>query len=475
MPGLFDPEVDPSVIEGGGVPLELPQASKPAGSKWKELAPLLAMLPLAAKGGGRVGVAALLQGFQQARQQREQQGRLDAKDAQAEAYRQAQLSSLESSRQAAQQNAEAGRQQQFVNSFQTGLEGIDNPEALAAYIKLQSQLAQSVGLRDLNLESMAPAPTVLQQRAAKKRLADLEKQFGAGKLMEMGPQFTYQLPGEPQPVAFDELLRRAGQSRDPNFVAPPAAPKDKRGFSPKEITLDGGRTHFTANYDPDTGQYYGIGSDRPLTAKPGFQVQEWQKPDKPDTGPRQRYNIQTYTKPDGQTGFIRVNLDTGEATPVSLPDGAGAGNASDTQRLSRAYLDRTTSSDTTAKSFEAQLAALGSQLDVRLPNLLKSSAGQQYQQAKDEFINAALRRESGAAIQPSEYTRFDKIYFVMPGDTAATIKQKQIARKRVIDGFRVAAGNLGTASPSAPEQTAPTATGGIPSYQEYLQRQKGPK
>jgi len=118
---------------------------------------------------------------------------------------------------------------------------------------------------------------VLQQRAAKKRIAELDKQFGA-KLMEMGPQFTYALPGEDKPVSFDELLRRAGQGRDANYVAPPVAPKDKRGFATKEITLDGGRTHFTANYDPDTGQFYGIGSDRPLAAKAGFQVQEWTRP-----------------------------------------------------------------------------------------------------------------------------------------------------------------------------------------------------
>jgi hypothetical protein len=41
------------------------------------------------------------------------------------------------------------------------------------------------------------------------------------------------------------------------------------------------------------------------------------------------------------------------------------------------------------------------------------------------------------------------IYFVQPGDTAATIKQKQQARQRVITGFRQAAGNLGKGDPAS--------------------------
>lgn len=168
-----------------------------------------------------------------------------------------------------------------------------------------------------------------------------------------------------------------------------------------------------------------------------------QADDKAATAPRERFNVQPILLPDGTTGLVRINMDTGETTRVTLPDGAGSGRGTDTERLSKAYLDRSSASDVTARGFETQLAALGSQLDVKLPNLIKSESGQQYMQAKDEFINASLRRESGAAIQPSEYTRYDKIYFVQPGDTLATIKQKQAARERVIQGFKVAAGNMG--------------------------------
>jgi hypothetical protein len=272
MASLFDPELDPSMIEGGGVPLDLPQPAKTSGSKWKELAPLLAILPIALKRGGRVGGAALLQGFQQAQQQREQQSRQEAIDAEQRSYRDRQLSSLDDQRRATAESAELQRRQQFLTQFGSGLDGLDTPEAVQAYLALQAVQGDALGVPRAQLEAMAPAPTVLQQKAAKKRLADLDTQFGA-KLMEMGPQFTYSLPGEPQPVSFDELLRRAGQSKDPNFVAPPSAKTDKRGFTPKDITLNG--TRMTANYDPDTGQYYAVGdTTTPLAGT----ILEYQKP-----------------------------------------------------------------------------------------------------------------------------------------------------------------------------------------------------
>lgn len=171
---------------------------------------------------------------------------------------------------------------------------------------------------------------------------------------------------------------------------------------------------------------------------------------KPPTEPRQRFNVQPITNADGTTGLVRINMDTGETSPVDLPNGAGSGRASDTQRLSGAYYDRTTKAQQNLTPFETKLATLGPQADVQFPTLLQSEQGQLYSQGRDEFINAALRRESGAAIQPSEYDRYDRIYFVRPGDKPAVIRQKQAARERVIKGFKLAAGNLAPATASGP-------------------------
>lgn len=160
-------------------------------------------------------------------------------------------------------------------------------------------------------------------------------------------------------------------------------------------------------------------------------------------GPRDRFSVQSVTNPDGTTGLIRVNMDTGDVSSVALPNGADSGRATEAQRIGAAYLARTTESDRLSRDFEKGIVTLGGQIDPKLPNLLTSPAGRDYRQAQDEFINAALRRESGAAIAPSEYDRFAKIYFIQPGDTPSTMKQKQAARVRVIEGFKLAAGALG--------------------------------
>ena len=63
-----------------------------------------------------------------------------------------------------------------------------------------------------------------------------------------------------------------------------------------------------------------------------------------------------------------------------------------------------------------------------------------YEQAKRDFINANLRRESGAAIAASEFDSAEKQYFPVPGDSQAVIQQKRRNRETVIKSLRVASG-----------------------------------
>jgi len=65
---------------------------------------------------------------------------------------------------------------------------------------------------------------------------------------------------------------------------------------------------------------------------------------------------------------------------------------------------------------------------------------QQVAQARINFITAILRKESGAAIGASEFATAEKNYFPKPGDDAATIAQKQAARKTAIKAMEVQAG-----------------------------------
>jgi post-segregation antitoxin (ccd killing protein) len=58
---------------------------------------------------------------------------------------------------------------------------------------------------------------------------------------------------------------------------------------------------------------------------------------------------------------------------------------------------------------------------------------QQYRQAQRDFVNAVLRKESGAAISQSEFDNASKQYFPQPGDTPQVIAQKAKNRQTAID------------------------------------------
>lgn len=68
-------------------------------------------------------------------------------------------------------------------------------------------------------------------------------------------------------------------------------------------------------------------------------------------------------------------------------------------------------------------------------NWTQSPQQQQVEQAQRDFINAALRRESGAAIADSEFSNARLQYFPQPGDSAQVIAQKKQNRDLATRGI----------------------------------------
>ena len=73
-------------------------------------------------------------------------------------------------------------------------------------------------------------------------------------------------------------------------------------------------------------------------------------------------------------------------------------------------------------------------------NAMMSKNQQSIEQAQRDFINAVLRKESGASISPQEFENAQKQYFPQPGDGADVIKQKDKNRQTAIAGLEVASG-----------------------------------
>jgi hypothetical protein len=79
----------------------------------------------------------------------------------------------------------------------------------------------------------------------------------------------------------------------------------------------------------------------------------------------------------------------------------------------------------------------------------RSNEGVAYTDAKDSWIGAKLRKESGAAINADEYLKENRKYFPQSGDTAETSARKEKARKALTEQMAKNAGKALT-----PEQVA---------------------
>lgn len=71
----------------------------------------------------------------------------------------------------------------------------------------------------------------------------------------------------------------------------------------------------------------------------------------------------------------------------------------------------------------------------RIANYGISEDRQKYNQAQEDFIIAQLRRESGAAISPDEFTKAQRQYFPAPGDTQEIINQKAATRRAAVEAM----------------------------------------
>ena len=83
---------------------------------------------------------------------------------------------------------------------------------------------------------------------------------------------------------------------------------------------------------------------------------------------------------------------------------------------------------------------LSYEFQLKAKPTFQSADMQSYMQAARNFINAVLRRESGAVISPEEFQEARAQYLPQPGDTADTLAQKKANRDYVFQSLRQQAG-----------------------------------
>lgn len=156
-------------------------------------------------------------------------------------------------------------------------------------------------------------------------------------------------------------------------------------------------------------------------------------------GPNGPMAIQPGSRP-GQAPGVVINPATGKpAVPFkaepNLTEGQAKSNLFGTRAQEANKIIATLSAQGVQSPSLAQQVTGGEGMTGALATAFATPQQQQVDQAQRDFINATLRRESGAVISPQEFTNARKQYFVMPGDSPQVSAQKARNREIAIAGM----------------------------------------
>lgn len=126
---------------------------------------------------------------------------------------------------------------------------------------------------------------------------------------------------------------------------------------------------------------------------------------------------------------------TGKTYAEFLKSSGSGGTPKQYQYTAANYATRLDQAGQIISNLESQFTGTESYVGQILPNFLKSSDRQQLEQAQKNFLNAVLRRESGAVISDTEFKNGAQQYFPQPGDSAEVLAQKKANRDLVTRNF----------------------------------------
>lgn len=130
----------------------------------------------------------------------------------------------------------------------------------------------------------------------------------------------------------------------------------------------------------------------------------------------------------------RANINSQISARTAESSGAAAKPATAAQFTAGGYASRTVQAESVLQKNKEAIASFGAARYAaarNLPNSMQPPVVQEQLQAERNFINAVLRRESGAAISPEEFQSASKQYFPQPGDSPGVLVNKEQNRALV--------------------------------------------
>lgn len=207
-----------------------------------------------------------------------------------------------------------------------------------------------------------------------------------------------------------------------------------------------GMNNATSKYVADTG------------AKTASNRLEFDKTVQEQKEARNNGEFETMQGSDGVTYAVyKSGPNAGKVEPLLLGDGqplkaqakGGSGGMTEQQSKDALFGSRMQEShkiltdlegEGVSKTWVSRLPMIGDGYSQVMPSVLggANSKQQQYTQAQRDFINAVLRKESGAVIADSEFENAQKQYFPQIGDSKDVIAQKarnrELAMNMIISG-----------------------------------------
>lgn len=211
-----------------------------------------------------------------------------------------------------------------------------------------------------------------------------------------------------QPVKPIEVNGRLVNPSTFEVMADFSTPNDASSKGPQVVELfdDATGQPYKATWNPQTGAYERVG------------------------GVKARSGMQLTTNPDGTVSLTEGSI----ANMPKLTESEGRNSG---------FYGRGVKSHDVLKNLESLGTSLWNSTAGKIPvagNYMVSQDAQKYDQAKRDFINAVLRRESGAVISPDEFNNAEKQYFPQPGDGPEVIRQKRGNRETTIQGLKISSG-----------------------------------
>lgn len=332
------------------------------------------------------------------------------------------------------------------------------------------KIQQILGEAQIISQKMAEASVLERQNYAKEALQIQREAISQAK----SNLFDLAKAGYGWDANAKTLAEQAGYTGDLAEVLYKASMPTEGAIDWKTVNMGDGKVLFYG-VNPQTGQLEQKTTD--VNVPQGYKTtfangQMYYVPEKNEEGDLTgaiKYETETDKKfrQEKELAGYKAGLDISVSQAKNKIESASGKKFSDAQNQAAIYGVRIKQAEDTFSQIGnniSQMNPVAFQVNIRVPNSQQPDEIQRYLQASQNFINAQLRRESGAAIAPTEYENARKQYLPVAGDTPEVLRQKAENRRIVLEGLKQSSnGAYDYLNQTLYQQTQST-----PDYNDYL-------